>query len=745
MMKRLALVCVVPFFVTVSSAQITIPHVPDWFTVFLWHLDESAPGTVNDAGQYFNSGVPRGTSVVPGRFGLARSFNGTSDYITLHEAGWQSPNFMATESFTMDCWFKTSSRADMVLIQRGLVNDPGYALRLNDGKPVGALRIRSNDAQHDTLLTIVGTTACNDGVWHHAMFIRDRPLKKLYLYVDGVLATEPVADALPYMVSTTRDLTVGRSADGSTPFSFDGVIDEVRLAQHARHPVLVTPLMGAWTFDSDTTDGAATDSSGNLNTGILTGTTLTEGVSGSARYFNGTSDYIWVNDPENNSLDFDTSQSFTVEAWFKTTSEEKMQVLRRGIYAHHPGFELYVNGGHVEASIGVDEYYSSPDSCLTLHSARHYNDDAWHRATLVRDRSARTLSLYVDGRLATMRLIDFIARPMSSTRPLTIGRWETSMPYFFRGALDRIAISRGALHPPGLHTPDLLVQGDARDFDTVVVGDMATRRILLYNAGDRDTLRVSEIRTKSPVFLAAETSLAIGPLDTASFTIRYQPTAAGLDSGMVRFSTNDTSQASVSIDLLGRAINAPRVTLLSPEYGASFTDAAVSFVWKKPHPSTVKYWFEWSWSYDFAHPNVDTSLTDTLLRRGEFPQRTSIYWRVRAKCSAAWGDYSDYRMFFQGTTAVEEHDGPQAYALLPNFPNPFNPSTTITFQIPEAARVRLDVFNAAGESVRIAAEGVYQPGEYRVRFDGAGLSSGIYFVRMRTGATTISRPILLLK
>jgi hypothetical protein len=73
---------------------------------------------------------------------------------------------------------------------------------------------------------------------------------------------------------------------------------------------------------------------------------------------------------------------------------------------------------------------------------------------------------------------------------------------------------------------------------------------------------------------------------------------------------------------------------------------------------------------------------------------------------------------------------PQSVALAQNYPNPFNPSTKIRFEIPQASRVSLKVFDVLGREVLTLVDEVIPPGVYYVRFDGSTLSSGVYFYRL---------------
>jgi hypothetical protein len=90
-------------------------------------------------------------------------------------------------------------------------------------------------------------------------------------------------------------------------------------------------------------------------------------------------------------------------------------------------------------------------------------------------------------------------------------------------------------------------------------------------------------------------------------------------------------------------------------------------------------------------------------------------------------------------------DLPEAYALEPNWPNPFNPSTTIAYRLPAAGRVRLAVFDVLGRRVATLVDGVMPAGRHETRFDATGLASGLYLYTLDAGSVRISRPMLLVK
>ena len=85
------------------------------------------------------------------------------------------------------------------------------------------------------------------------------------------------------------------------------------------------------------------------------------------------------------------------------------------------------------------------------------------------------------------------------------------------------------------------------------------------------------------------------------------------------------------------------------------------------------------------------------------------------------------------------------YKLMQNFPNPFNPSTKICFTLPEACKIKIQIFNLLGEVVKTLVDENSEAGYHEIDFNANKLSSGIYFYVMNTGKYSETRKMLLLK
>ena len=88
---------------------------------------------------------------------------------------------------------------------------------------------------------------------------------------------------------------------------------------------------------------------------------------------------------------------------------------------------------------------------------------------------------------------------------------------------------------------------------------------------------------------------------------------------------------------------------------------------------------------------------------------------------------------------------PKTYKLYNNYPNPFNPVSTIRYDLPHSADVKLIVFNTLGQEVATLINGHYQAGSYSVIWDGTNYPSGVYFYKIYAGNFTDTKKMLLVK
>lgn len=138
-------------------------------------------------------------------------------------------------------------------------------------------------------------------------------------------------------------------------------------------------------------------------------------------------------------------------------------------------------------------------------------------------------------------------------------------------------------------------------------------------------------------------------------------------------------------------------------------------------------------------------------------QFDSIYsWTVPSinsnKCKIRVGDYpclydENLGTFTISTTVPVEMDlaAERYFKLLQNYPNPFNPVTTINYSVPETGLVNITVFDVLGRDVKTLVNIEQPSGDYSIHFDASKLSNGIYYYRIASNGSAITRKMILLK
>jgi len=105
-----------------------------------------------------------------------------------------------------------------------------------------------------------------------------------------------------------------------------------------------------------------------------------------------------------------------------------------------------------------------------------------------------------------------------------------------------------------------------------------------------------------------------------------------------------------------------------------------------------------------------------------------------------------YLLSLSGSTTVDESQTmPGSFALTQNFPNPFNPSTSIKYQVSNISQVTLKVFDVLGNIVATLVNEEKPTGTYEVNFNASQLSSGIYFYKLQAGSFVQTKKMILIK
>jgi hypothetical protein len=192
---------------------------------------------------------------------------------------------------------------------------------------------------------------------------------------------------------------------------------------------------------------------------------------------------------------------------------------------------------------------------------------------------------------------------------------------------------------------------------------------------------------------------------------------------------------------------------------ASFTATAVSasdveIAWKTL-TETNNFGFEVQRSYEapesFATiPNSfqaghGTTVQATTYSFKDTDQGSNIrYYRLKQTDLSGRITYND-PVRVDILTSVNDKLLPGSYALDQAYPNPFNPSTTISYALPASGTVRMVVMNQLGQEVRTLVNGLQEAGYHQVVLDANGLASGVYFDRIQAGSFVSTKKVVLVR
>jgi hypothetical protein len=194
------------------------------------------------------------------------------------------------------------------------------------------------------------------------------------------------------------------------------------------------------------------------------------------------------------------------------------------------------------------------------------------------------------------------------------------------------------------------------------------------------------------------------------------------------------------------------------------TQNNVILTWNEhPNPNVTKYqiWRHEKYNGVYTAPVLlatvnrgTTTWTDYGFFIGNSSSDYQLFYDVRAYYSIE-NTYSvdSYKQCYGTSTAVNKIAEIDSIEVIEeilennssNYPNPYNPTTTISYQIKETGNVRITVYDALGRKVKDLVNELKNPGRYEVRFDGNNLSSGIYFYTMNINNFTSTKKMILTK
>jgi len=146
---------------------------------------------------------------------------------------------------------------------------------------------------------------------------------------------------------------------------------------------------------------------------------------------------------------------------------------------------------------------------------------------------------------------------------------------------------------------------------------------------------------------------------------------------------------------------------------------------------------------------TDTSFVDVEFKvKNQQGTKTASYKVRQYSTNGVYSNYSSIvtveGMYYPTKKGIAGVTLPSEYRMAQNYPNPFNPTTVINYQLPATSHICMKVYDILGREVTLLADGMKVAGYYSMTFNGAGLASGVYYVRFTATPQDGNKPFMQL-
>ncbi len=436
-MKQLLIISILlflyPFFIFAQE------YTTDANTVLLMHMNELNPtDTVLDASSNGDNGIATGTTIINGRFGNARNFNGNGDVVTIENGTGLN---IGTHNFTIECWVRPTvespvGNGEFVISKSGPGTQDSLYLNLIDN---GLIRFALCDYNNNYFSIISTTPGAIINEWHHIAVVVDYDASTVKIFQDGVQMNTMTTGLLPASFAGSANSFVIGAFDPSGEFSFHGTIDEVRFSNIARTPnefSIDYGLVAYYPFN-----GNANDESGNGNNGTNNGGTTPDndrfGNLNGSMSFNGSTQYLSI--PNSYSLQSPTTQ-LTISAWvyIRDTPNGNVPILCKSLTLNAGQYSFNLHGPKNNIALGVVNSHGVP---VAINAPYLFDLNKWYFISVSWDGS--NVRFFVNqNKVITTTLADTL---LPDNNPLEIGIDVPGATEYFQGKLDDIRIYNRAL------------------------------------------------------------------------------------------------------------------------------------------------------------------------------------------------------------------------------------------------------------------------------------------------------------
>jgi len=309
------------------------------------------------------------------------------------------------------------------------------------------------------------------------------------------------------------------------------------------------------------------------------------------------------------------------------------------------------------------------------------------------------------------------------------------------------------IEPPAL---EITLSATSIDFGDVTVGTSATGTLYITNKGDA-VLVIAGISIDNDMFSVSPESATLIAGTILRVEIRFNPELAGIQKANLTITSNDSDKATLAVSVSGNGIEQSvpviKLSTSSVDLDSVMIGSTGSGIFKITNDG-----------------NADLVITDISSDNGSFfvslnsatinPGQTEIV-TVTFKPSESGDHNAEIVIVSNDPDNVElvvrvscsaVVVGHGSFALSQNSPNPFNPSTTISYSVPDGVtkKITLKIFDLRGRVLRVLVNRVGQPGSYSVVWDGTdksgrALPSGVYLYRFEAGDFVQIRKMVMVK
>jgi photosystem II stability/assembly factor-like uncharacterized protein len=188
-------------------------------------------------------------------------------------------------------------------------------------------------------------------------------------------------------------------------------------------------------------------------------------------------------------------------------------------------------------------------------------------------------------------------------------------------------------------------------------------------------------------------------------------------------------------------------TLISPANNSYNVPLTPTLFWTSPSVLYYKVQVSPLSNFSIIADSATVTTNQRTIPPGKLNLSTTYFWRVNATTTAGTGPWSDVWSFATVTTDIKKISSqiPCSFCLYSNYPNPFNPSTKIRFDLPVDTKAKITIFDITGKEISKLIDNELTVGTYEYMFNGENLSSGIYFYKLETKKFTDVKSMVLIK